>query len=87
MKNRMIAGRMIGGWLMAAAATLAPAVANAEPSARGTAAAATARAGIPDQLTADQAAGYRTVFAALRDGRWSDAQIALDAMPPGPLHA
>jgi soluble lytic murein transglycosylase len=86
-KNRMIAGRMIGGWLMAAAATLAPAVANAEPSARGTAAAATARAGIPDQLTADQAAGYRTVFAALRDGRWSDAQIALDAMPPGPLHA
>ena len=80
--------RMIAGCLMAAAATLAATAASAEPSARGTAAAAPAtRAGIPEQLTAEQATGYRTVFAALRDGRWSDAQIALDAMPPGPLHA
>lgn len=80
--------RMIAGCLMAAAATLAATAASAEPNARGTAAAATAaRAGIPEQLTAEQATGYRTVFAALRDGRWTDAQIALDAMPPGPLHA
>jgi soluble lytic murein transglycosylase-like protein len=43
--------------------------------------------GIPDQLDADQRAGYRTVFAAIRTGRWADATIALAAMKPGPLHA
>ena len=42
---------------------------------------------IPDQLDAAQAAGYRAVFQAIRDGKWQDAQIGLDAMKPGPLHA
>ncbi len=43
--------------------------------------------GIPDQLDGDQRAGYRAVFAAIRAGRWSDAQLQLDSMKPGPLHA
>jgi soluble lytic murein transglycosylase-like protein len=43
--------------------------------------------GIPDQLDADQRAGYRTVFAAIRAERWADAAIALAAIKPGPLHA
>ncbi len=43
--------------------------------------------GIPDQLDADQRAGYRMVFAAIRAGRWADAQTQLDAMKSGPLHA
>jgi len=43
--------------------------------------------GIPDQLDAEQRAGYRTVFAAIRSERWADAAIALSAMKPGPLHA
>lgn len=43
--------------------------------------------GIPDQLDSDQRAGYRTVFAAIRAERWTDAQIQLDSMKPGPLHA
>ena len=42
---------------------------------------------IPDQLDAAQRDGYRQVFAAIRDGKWQDAQIGLDAMKPGPLHA
>jgi len=41
---------------------------------------------IPAQLDSDQATGYRLVFQAIRDARWQDAQIALDAMKPGPLH-
>ena len=44
-------------------------------------------AGVPAQLSAEQRAAYRAVFAAIRAGRWSDAQIGLDAMAPGPLHA
>ena len=43
--------------------------------------------GVPAQLDATQRAAYRAVFAALRDGRWTDAQIGLDQMQPGPLHA
>lgn len=43
--------------------------------------------GIPDQLDADQRAGYRIVFAAIRAEKWQDAQIQLAAMKPGPLHA
>lgn len=43
--------------------------------------------GVPEQLDADQRAGYRTVFAAIRAGKWADAQIQLDSMKPGPLHA
>lgn len=43
--------------------------------------------GVPDQLDAEQRAGYRTVFAAIRSERWADAALALSAMKPGPLHA
>lgn len=43
--------------------------------------------GIPDRLDAEQRSGYRTVFAAIRSGRWADATLALSAMKPGPLHA
>lgn len=43
--------------------------------------------GIPDVLDADQRAGYRKVFAAIREKRWADADAALNAMRPGPLHA
>jgi soluble lytic murein transglycosylase-like protein len=43
--------------------------------------------GIPEQLDADQKAGYRKVFAAIRTERWQDAQLQLDAMKPGLLHA
>ena len=43
--------------------------------------------GIPKQLTAEQRDGYRGVFTAIRESRWSDAQIALDSMATGPLHA
>ncbi|MDF2382381.1 lytic transglycosylase domain-containing protein [Nostoc ellipsosporum NOK] len=43
--------------------------------------------GIPDQLDSDQKAGYRKVFAALHAQRWQDAQLQLDSMKPGPLHA
>lgn len=43
--------------------------------------------GVPDQLDADQRSGYRRVFAAIRAGQWADAQLQLDAMKPGPLHA
>ncbi len=42
---------------------------------------------IPVQLDADQRAGYQTVFKAIRESRWTDAQIALDTLKPGPLHA
>jgi len=42
---------------------------------------------IPDQLDAEQRGAYRQVFAAIRDGKWTDAQIQLDTMKPGPLHA
>ncbi|MGR6327938.1 lytic transglycosylase domain-containing protein [Sphingomonas sp. XXL09] len=42
---------------------------------------------VPAQLDAQQREGYRAVFQAIRDGRWQDAQLGLDAMKPGPLHA
>ncbi|WP_093664055.1 lytic transglycosylase domain-containing protein [Sphingomonas gellani] len=62
----------------------------AEPAASpaptvGTAQLAAAR--VPGQLDAGQRDAYRAVFAAIRDSRWTDAQIGLDAMKPGPLHA
>ena len=31
--------------------------------------------------------GYRAVFAAIRAQQWTNAQIGLDSMKPGPLHA
>lgn len=48
---------------------------------------AVANRGVPTQLDDAQRAAYRSVFAAIRDQRWSDAQLRLDAMRPGPLHA
>ncbi len=41
---------------------------------------------IPAQLEPAQREGYAAVFQAIRDERWTDAQIGLDAMKPGPLH-
>ncbi|MBN2971896.1 lytic transglycosylase domain-containing protein [Roseomonas aeriglobus] len=43
--------------------------------------------GVPDQLDGEQRAAYRAVFASIRTGKWADAQLQLDAMKPGPLHA
>ena len=48
---------------------------------------AAAREHIPAALDPDQREAYRQVFAAIRSSRWTDAQIGLDAMKPGPLHA
>ncbi|GAA0338088.1 lytic transglycosylase domain-containing protein [Sphingomonas oligophenolica] len=42
---------------------------------------------IPAQLDAEQRAGYRAVFQSIRDQKWQDAQILLDSLKPGPLHA
>ncbi len=42
---------------------------------------------IPTQLDDAQRAAYAQVFAAIRAQRWQDAQLGLDAMKPGPLHA
>jgi soluble lytic murein transglycosylase len=83
---------------LAAALIVLPAAANAEDDGAAPAVAAVdARAapaapvrdgdGIPDQLDDDQRSGYRAVFAAIRAERWIDAQIQLDSMKPGPLHA
>ena len=46
-----------------------------------------AAARIPAQLDAGQRESYAAVFQAIRDARWTDAQIGLEAMKPGPLHA
>ncbi|MBR0551242.1 lytic transglycosylase domain-containing protein [Stakelama marina] len=43
--------------------------------------------GIPRQLDDAQRAGYRAVFDAIHQQRWADAQLQLNAMKPGPLHA
>lgn len=42
---------------------------------------------VPAILSAEDREAYTQVFAAIRGGRWSDAQLRLDAMKPGPLHA
>lgn len=68
--------------LLAVATLATPAL--AEPPAP---AASTKLDHIPDQLTAPQRDAYKAVFAAIRESRWQDAQIGLDAMQPGPLHA
>ena len=41
---------------------------------------------VPAQLDPDQRTAYKAVFQAIRETRWTDAQIQLDAMTPGPLH-
>ena len=74
-----------------AAMMMAALPAGADPSAAPTGDARLAAVGtpdrIPDQLDAGQREGYRAVFQANCDGKWQDAQIGLDAMKPGPLHA
>jgi soluble lytic murein transglycosylase-like protein len=42
---------------------------------------------VPAQLDTVQREGYAAVFAAIREERWTDAQIGLDTLKPGPLHA
>lgn len=84
---------MITRTILTAALLAAPVMAHAEgaPAAardRGAPApAARDGDGIPDQLDADQRAGYRKLFDAIRSERWTDAQLLLDSMKPGPLHA
>ncbi|MGH6613151.1 transglycosylase SLT domain-containing protein [Sphingomonas sp.] len=56
-----------------------PDIARADTARSGT--------GIPTQLDATQREGYRAVFASIRAQKWLDAQIQLDSMKPGPLHA
>ncbi|MBB4085687.1 lytic transglycosylase domain-containing protein [Sphingomonas carotinifaciens] len=68
----------------ALAATMAAAAATAEPANSATTA-KTPR--IPTLLDDAQQVGYRAIFGAIRDGRWTDAQLQLDALKPGPLHA
>jgi soluble lytic murein transglycosylase-like protein len=74
-------------FLLAAMALVAPLAAQAED--RGTERSAQREAGdgVPAQLDAAQRTGYRAAFAAIREGRWTDVQIALDSMKTGPLHA
>jgi len=83
--------------LVAAAAIALPAMAHAKEAddrlplpivtAPSTTPAQTTASGIPAQLGDDQRAGYRLVFAAIHERRWSDAQAQLEAMPQGALHA
>src|SRR3569623_1604911 len=61
----------------------APAFAAGDPPAG----AAVITRGIPSQLDADQRTGYAAVFKAIHEQRWTDAQIQLTAMKPGPLHS
>ncbi|RIA45895.1 soluble lytic murein transglycosylase-like protein [Hephaestia caeni] len=83
---------MMRGWLLvcAFAAFSAPALAAPADTAVDTRVprvGADRGAAIPAQLDARQREGYRAVFAAIRDKRWTDAQLGLDLMKPGPLHA
>jgi soluble lytic murein transglycosylase-like protein len=71
-------------FLLAATVALMPLAAHAAPADY---AAAAISPTIPAQLDAEQRAGYRAVFQSIRDQRWQDAQLQLDAMKPGPLHA
>lgn len=43
--------------------------------------------GVPAQLDRSEREAYRAVFVAIREARWADAQIKLDSMRPGLLHA
>ena len=75
---------MTAKFLLAATVALMPLAAHAAPADY---AAAAMSSTIPAQLDAEQRAGYRAVFQSIRDQRWQDAQLQLDAMKPGPLHA
>ena len=78
-------------WLTATALVVAsPALAAAPHDADAALPTATltmARTAIPAQLDPAQRTGYRQVFASIHAGQWADAQLELDAMKPGPLHA
>ena len=82
---------MIKRTIIAVALLALPATAHADDLTADTRPAAPAAVrdgdGVPDQLDAEQRAGYRRVFAAIRAEQWTDAQLQLDAMKPGPLHA
>ena len=75
---------MTAKFLLAASVALMPLAAHAAPADYAPGAISTA---VPAQLDAEQRAGYRAVFQSIRDQRWQDAQLQLDAMKPGPLHA
>ncbi|KQM66712.1 lytic transglycosylase [Sphingomonas sp. Leaf16] len=64
-----------------------PTLAHADETPTRGAAIAVAEARIPPQLSPEDRDAYTQVFAAIRGGRWADAQLRLDAMKPGPLHA
>jgi soluble lytic murein transglycosylase len=74
-------------WMLGLGVALTPLAAHATSGAPADYAATAMSPSIPAQLDAEQRAGYRTVFQAIRDQRWLDAQLALDSMKPGPLHA
>lgn len=78
---------MIARWIIAALAVATPAMAIANPTEPADRDARQAVDGIPALLDPQQRTGYRAFFTALRAERWTDAQIALDSLPPGPLHA
>lgn len=73
------------------AALIAPAAAHAEedavPDKRVAASRDRDEPRVPSQLTPEARDGYRAVFTAIRESRWNDAQLQLDALTPGPLHA
>ncbi|CAN5268279.1 lytic transglycosylase domain-containing protein [soil metagenome] len=75
---------MTAKFLLAASAALMPLTAHAAPADYATAAVSSS---VPTQLDAEQRAGYRAVFQSIREQRWQDARLQLDAMKPGPLHA
>lgn len=62
-----------------------PALAGEAPT-LGSVARTPIEARVPPQLSAEDRDAYTQVFAAIRGGRWADAQLRLDAMKPGPLH-
>jgi soluble lytic murein transglycosylase len=79
------------GWLMGLALVALPVSALAAPADSGNDtriphAGENRDAVIPPQLDDEQRAGYRAVFDAIHDQRWTDAQLQLDAMKPGLLH-
>ncbi len=71
-------------FIIACSVVLTPFAAHAAPADYAPAAMSPS---VPSQLDAGQRAGYRAVFQSIRDRRWQDAQLQLDAMKPGPLHA
>lgn len=72
--------------LLACCALLAPLAAHAADERSGGVERRDAGDGIPAQLSREERDAYRAVFAAIRESRWADAQIKLDAMRPGLLH-